>query len=274
MGSSLRRRRRTSGGVHCSLGSCGCCLFDRLVDGCLNQGLSQLVHEEHSFVIRAAVQQVLDFLLSLLKLLPEFYVVAAILKRAWGANRLSISPGFSYFFEPFDERERVPEVGRLIWLHKVRRTSTYRLSRSKSAGMLTGSPVAKRRVRPEGGVRTSNWSCSSLSCKIKRLGSPRWEARTNPQRLNRTEKKSTPCHIRIWIEGFKMCLVVTKHMGMQAIEHGRVPCDWSNKQWRVHRGQFTWGCSWKSEDIGQSSNKSCWSLTKIYFRWSINYSSI
>lgn len=27
---------------------------------------------------------------------------------------------------------------------------------------------------------------------------------------------------------------VMKHMVMQAIEHGKVPCDWSNKQWRVH----------------------------------------
>jgi len=28
---------------------------------------------------------------------------------------------------------------------------------------------------------------------------------------------------------------VMQHMGMQAIEHGNVPCDWSNKQWRVHK---------------------------------------
>ena len=43
--------------------------------------------------------------------------------------------------------ERVPAVGRLSWSHKVRRSFTNRLSRSRSAGMLTGSPAATRPVR-------------------------------------------------------------------------------------------------------------------------------
>ena len=106
MNNSLRRRRRTSEDVHCSLGSCGRCLFVRLVDGCLDQGLNfgQLALWQHSFVRRVTVQQVLDLLFQLLKLLLEFYVVAAILNRGWGANELYISPGFSCFFEPIDER--------------------------------------------------------------------------------------------------------------------------------------------------------------------------
>ena len=60
----------------------------------------------------------------------------------------------------------------------------------------------------------------------------------------------------------------TKHMKW-AKEPGRVPCDWKKKQWRVPWVQLTWGYTWKSVDIVQSSNKSCW-LTKIYFLWSIN----
>ena len=53
------------------------------------------------------------------------------------------------------------------------------------------------------------------------------------------------------------------------LQHCRATCDWSNKQWRVRKFSSR-GCTWKSLDIGQSSNKGC-RLTKIYFRWSINY---
>jgi len=93
---SLRRRRRTSEGVHRSLGSCGRGLFDRLVDGCLDQGLNlgQLALRQHSLVRRVAVQRVLDLLLQLLKVVLQFYDVAAILNRGWGANSLCILPGF------------------------------------------------------------------------------------------------------------------------------------------------------------------------------------
>ena len=63
--------------------------------------------------------------------------------------------------------------------------------------------------------------------------------------------------------------IVMKHVGMQVIDHCRATCDWSNEQWRV-RTFSSQGCTWKSLDIGQSSNKSC-RLNIIYFRWSTNY---
>lgn len=49
------------------------------------------------------VQQVLDLLLQLLKLLLEFHVVAVILNRGWSVNRLCILLRFSCFFETIDE---------------------------------------------------------------------------------------------------------------------------------------------------------------------------
>lgn len=52
------RRRTTSEGVHCRLGSCGRCLVDRLVDGCLDLkdlNLGQLALRQHSFVQRVEV---------------------------------------------------------------------------------------------------------------------------------------------------------------------------------------------------------------------------
>ena len=48
------KRRRTSEGVHCRLGSCSRCLFDRLIDVCLDQGLNLtlLALGQHSFIRR------------------------------------------------------------------------------------------------------------------------------------------------------------------------------------------------------------------------------
>ena len=47
---------------------------------------------------------------------------------------------------------RVPVAERVSWLHRFRRSLTYRRLRSRSAGILTRSPAATLRVRREGGI--------------------------------------------------------------------------------------------------------------------------
>ena len=72
---------------------------------------------------------------------------------------------------------------------------------------------------------------------MKTPGSQRRKVGTNPQRHNRIEKEkyATPrqslkSKLQDIVLGREEKNRVMKHMGMQAIEHGRVPCDWSNKQ--------------------------------------------
>ena len=64
---------------------------------------------------------------------------------------------------------------------------------------------------------------SPMSCsKIKQKKNNGWDGREfekNPLRYN--------CALVVKKNG------VTKHVGMQAKEHGRVSYDWSNKQYRV-----------------------------------------
>ena len=101
------------------------------------------------------------------------------------------------------------------------------------------------------------WDAWEVLCPVTKTKENGWDGREIERKLGEKHNlflcRQTEC---------------TKHKNW-AKEPGRVSCDWTKKQWEVLRVPFTWGCTSKSVDIVQSSNKSCW-LTKIYFLWSIN----
>ena len=69
---------------------------------------------------------------------------------------------------------------------------------------------------------------------------------------------------------YNINITITKHVKW-AKGPGTVPCDWTKKQWGggVPGAQLAWDYTWKSVDIEQNSDKSCW-LDTICFLRSIN----